>query len=79
MSETREVAKSCYIILDESLSATQQVIDLLKAVLHHSLIEHVKSSGFIVKSKEIKVAVFNHTNTKLIIKEALRTKRVKEK
>ena len=42
---------------------------------HLSLIKHVKSAGFIVPSKEIKVAVFHQKNTKTIIKEALRTKK----
>ena len=41
---------------------------------HHSLIEHVKSAFFIVQSKEIKLAISNHTNKKSIIKKALRTK-----
>ena len=41
---------------------------------HHSFIEHVKSACLIVQIKEIKVAVFNQTNTKAIIKEAIRTK-----
>ena len=41
---------------------------------HHSLIEHVKSACFIVQSKEIKLAISNHTNKKSIIKKALRTK-----
>ena len=43
-------------------------------MLHHSLIENVKSEGLIVQSKEIKVAIFIHTNKKAIIKESLRTK-----
>ena len=38
---------------------------------HHSFIEHVKSADFIVQIKEIKVSVFNQTNTKSIIKYAL--------
>ena len=62
------------VVLDESLYLTQQVIDLFKTVSHHSLIEYVKSSGLIVQGKEIKVAVFNQTNKKSIIKEALRKK-----
>ena len=44
-------------------------------MLHHSLIEHVKSSVLIFQIKEIKLAVFNHTNTKSIIKEYIRTKK----
>ena len=42
---------------------------------HQSLIEHVKISGLIVQGKEKKAAVFNQTNTKEIIKEALITKK----
>ena len=52
-------------------SATVKVIDLLKSVLHYSLIEHVYSEGLIDQIKEIKVAVFNQTNIKAIIKKAL--------
>ena len=74
MAETRQVANVCSVILDESLSATLQVLALFKAVSHHNCIEYVKSAGLIVQSKEIKVAVFNHTNTKATIKEALKTK-----
>ena len=33
----------------------------------------------VVQSKEIKVAVFNQTNTKAIIKEALRTKNIQRR
>ena len=77
MEETRQVANICSVILDESLSATQQVLSLFKNLLHDSLIEHVKSAGLIVQIKKIKVAVFNQTNTKSIIKEALRTKQFK--
>ena len=40
----------------------QQVIELFKYMLHHSLIEHVKSAGLIVSSKEIKFAFFQQTN-----------------
>ena len=64
MAETRKVANICSVNLDESLSATQQVLALFKAVLHHSIIEHVNSAGLIVQNKEIKVAVFNQTNKK---------------
>ena len=71
MEDTRQVSKICSVILDEYISATQKVLSLFKAVSNHSLIEHVKRAGFIVQSKEIKVAVFNQTNTKAIIKEAL--------
>ena len=78
MEETRHVANIFFIILDEYLSITQQVIALFKAVLHHSLVEHVKSAGLIFLNKEIKVAVLNHTNKKSIIKEAIRKKRAKE-
>ena len=78
MAETRQVANMCSVILDESLSATQNVLALFKAVLHHSLVEHVKSAGLIFLNKEIKVAVLNHTNKKSIIKEAIRKKRAKE-
>ena len=46
-------------------------------MLHHSLIENFNSAGLIVQSKETKVQVFNQTNTKAIIKEALRTKNIK--
>ena len=74
MSEMRQVANICSVILDESLSTKQKVLTLFKAVWHHSLVEYVKSAGLIVQSKEIKVVVFNHTNKKSIIKEALRTK-----
>ena len=73
--ETRQVANICSVILDASLSATQQFLSLFKTLPHHGIIEHVKISGLIVKIKEIKVAVFNQTNTKAIIKEALRTKK----
>ena len=76
MAETRQVANVCSVVLYEYLSATQQVLSFFKAVLHHNLIEHVESAGLIVQSKEIKVAVFNQTNTKAIIKEALRTKNI---
>ena len=41
---------------------------------HHSLIEYFKRAGLIVQSREIKVVLFNQTNTKSIINEALRTK-----
>ena len=44
-------------------------------MLHHSLIEHVKSAGFIVQSKEIKLSISNQTNTKAIMNDALRTKK----
>ena len=59
MAETIQVAKICSVLLDEHLSAIQQVIALFKAVLHHSLIENVNSACLAVQSKEIKVAVFN--------------------
>ena len=58
-SETREVVNIVSIILDESLSPTQQVLSLFKAVSHQSIIENVNSAGLIFQSKEIKVAVFN--------------------
>ena len=67
MEEKIQVANICSIILDESLSATQQVLTLFKDVSHHSIIEHVKISGLIVQNKEIKMALFNQTNTKEII------------
>ena len=51
MAETRQVAKICSVILDESLSATQQVLSLFKAMSHHILIEHVKIAGLIVQIK----------------------------
>ena len=68
MADTRQVANICSVMLYESLSETQQVLGLFKAVSHHSIIEHIKSAGLIVQSKEIKVAVFNQNNTKSIIK-----------
>ena len=68
MAETRQVANICSVILDESISETQKVLALFKAVLHHSLTEHVNGAGLIVQSKETKVQVFNQTNTKAIIK-----------
>ena len=68
MAETIQEDNMCYLFSAESLSATQQVIDLSKDVLHHSLVKHVNSVGSIVQSKEIKVAVFNHINTKAIIR-----------
>ena len=40
-----------------------------------SLIVHVKSSVLIVPSKDINFSVFHQTNTKTIIKEALREKK----
>ena len=52
-----QVANICSIILYESLYAKQQVISLLKSVLHHSLIGHVNRSGLIVQVKEIKVGI----------------------
>ena len=45
-------------------------------MLHHSFIGHVNSATLIVQIKEIEVAVFNHTNIKSIIKEALITKNI---
>ena len=75
MVETIQVANIFSIILDESLSTTQQVLAVFKAELHHSFIEHVKSTGLIVQSKEIKVAVFNQINKTQIIKEDIRTKK----
>ena len=74
MTDTRQVTYICSLILDESLSATQQVIALFKTVSHNSLIEHGKSAGFIVQSKERRVSVFNQTNTKEIMKGNIRTK-----
>ena len=76
MADTRQVSKLCSVILDESLSATQQFLALFKYVSHHGLIEQIKIAGLIVQSKEIKVAVFNQTNTILIVNEALRTKNI---
>ena len=38
------------------------------------IIEHVNITCLFVPSKEIKVAVFHQTNTKILIKETLRTK-----
>ena len=52
-----QVANIFSIILYESLYAKQQVISLLKSVLHHSLIGHVNRSGLIVQVKEIKVGI----------------------
>ena len=74
MVETRQVAHICSVILDESISATQQVLAIFKYVLHNSLIDYFNSEALIVQIKEIKVAVFNHTNTKSILKEDLRNK-----
>ena len=71
MAETIQVDNIRSFNLNEYLSAKQQVLALFKAVSHHSLIEHVNSAGLIVQIKEIKVAVFNHINTKAIINEAL--------
>ena len=51
MADTRQVANIFSVILDEPLSEAQKVIALFKAVLHHSLIEHVKSAVLIVQSK----------------------------
>ena len=51
MVETRQVGNIFFIILDESLSETQQVLSLFKAVSHHSIIEHVKTAGLIVQTK----------------------------
>ena len=67
-TKTIQVANICSVVLDESPSTTQQVPALFKAMSHHSFIEHVKSADFIVQTKEIKVSVFNQTNTKSIIK-----------
>ena len=78
MADTRQVANIFSVILDESIYATRQVLALLKYVSHHSIIGHVQSADVIVKIKEIKVGVFNQTNTEAIIKEALIKKRVKE-
>ena len=75
MAYMRQVANICSIILYESLSETQQVLAPLKSASHHSFIKHVKNSGLIAQIKEIKVAVFNQTNTKEIIKEVLRIKK----
>ena len=75
MSDSRQVSNIHSVILDESISKTQQVLSIIKAVSHCSLIKHVKIAGLIVPSKEIKVAVFHQTNTKTIIKETLRTKK----
>ena len=41
---------------------------------YYSLIDSVESAGSIVPSREIKVAVFNQTNKKKLIKEDLITK-----
>ena len=51
MADTRQAAKIYSVILDEYISTTQQVLSLFEAVSHHSLIEHVKISGFIFQSK----------------------------
>ena len=75
MSDSRQVSNIRNFILDKSTSKTQQVLSIIKAVSHCSLIKHVKIAGLIVPSKEIKVAVFHQTNTKTIIKETLRTKK----
>ena len=75
MAETRQIATICSVFKDEYLSATKQVLSLFKSASHNSLIEHVNSAGLIVQSKEIKVAIFNHTNKKATIKEAIRTKK----
>ena len=75
MSDSRQVSNIRYFILDKSISKTQQVLSIIKAVSHCSLIKHVKIAGLIVPSKEIKVAVFHQTNTKTIIKETLITKK----
>ena len=64
MSDSRQVSNIRYFILDKSISKTQQVLSIIKAVSHCSLIKHVKIAGLIVPSKEIKVAVFHQTNTK---------------
>ena len=60
----------------ESLYERQQFLAHFKAVSRHSLIEHVKSAGLVIQIKEIKVAVFNQTNTKAMIKEALITNKI---
>ena len=41
---------------------------------HYSLVDNVESAGLIVPSREIKVAVFNQTNKKTLIKGDLITK-----
>ena len=51
MEETRQVSNNFPVILDEYLSATQQVLALFKSILHNSLIEHVKMAGLIVQNK----------------------------
>ena len=44
MVESIKVAKICSVVLDEYISATQQVLSLFKSVLYRILIAHVKSS-----------------------------------
>ena len=51
MTESRNADKSCSVILYESISATQKVLEFFKLVLHCSLIEYVKSEGLIVPRK----------------------------
>ena len=74
MTETRQVANICSVILDKSISATQQVTTLFKSVLHHILIGNVKIADLIVQRKELKVEVFSQKITKAIINEDIRKK-----
>ena len=78
MEYSIQVAKICSVILDESISSSQQVLSVFKSVLHHSLIKNIKSAGLIFPSKEINFVVFHQINTKTIIKEDMEQKRVKE-
>ena len=75
MTDTRQVDNICSVILDKSISATQQVTTLFKSVLHHILIGNVKNADLIVQRKELKVEVFSQKSTKAIINEDLRTKK----
>ena len=73
---TRHVADIFFAILYESISATQQVIAIFKAVLRHSLIEHIRKIVFIIQNIEIKVLVFNQTNIKINNKGGSKKKKI---
>ena len=78
MAESRQVAKISSIILDKSISKTEQVLARFKSVSHHSLIENVKNASLIVPSKEIKVSVVHETNKKPKTKRGSENKIFKE-
>jgi hypothetical protein len=73
MAKSRQIAKIRNVILDEIISEPQQLLALFEAVSHPQLRQMMKSTGLIVPSVAMKVAIYNENQRRKMFERASKT------